>query len=249
MDVARAELDPGELIGADWNPNEMTEAEFSLLKEQITQVGFIDPPTVAAVEAKDGRTYYEIVGGHNRAAAAKALGLKKIPVDVLQGDKWQEEDLRKLQAVRLNVLHGRMNPEKMVSLYNEMVKKYGHEATRMLGYTNEDGIKKMVKQVSDGLRGTMGAEKAADFESRAKTAKTSGDIGRIVSEIMSEHGETVDYNFMIFSWGGKDHVYVAMGPRLKQAMDIIMNACRQNVVDINDLLTDAVEDAAARLRN
>jgi len=249
LDIDRKVMAPGDLRGAEWNPNEMTRDEFEMLKEGIKKFGFIDPPTVARVQSEDGSTYYEIVGGHNRVAAACDLGLPSIPVDILQGDKWQEEDIRKFQAVRFNVLHGSMNPEKMMKLYNDMAAKYGKKVTRMLGYASDDGIKKMIKQVSDGLRGSIGPEAAADFESRARKSKTSGDIGRVVSEIMSEHGETVDYNFVIFSWGGKDHIYIAMCERLRDAMKIIMDASRQNVIDINDYLTEAVEDAAARLRN
>lgn len=249
LDIDRKIMSPHDLSGAEWNPNEMTKEEFALLKESIAKVGFIDPPTVARVKKADGDFYYEIVGGHNRVAAACELGLPSIPVDILQGDDWQEEDARKLQAVRFNVLHGNMNPEKMMRLYNEMAKKYGKKATRMLGYANDDGIKKMIKEVSGGIRDSLGPEAAADFESRARKSKTSGDIGKIVSQIMSEHGETVDYNFVIFSWGGKDHVYVAMCERLMVAMKLIMDASKQNVVDINDYLTDAIEDAAARLRN
>ena len=145
LDVERITISPKKLVGAEWNPNEMTADEFALLKKQISEVGFIKTPIVAEVVDDDGKSFYEIVAGHHRVAAAKELGIKKIPVDVLQGEKWQEKDLRKLQNVRMNVLHGNMNPEKMVSLYNEMVEKYGNEATQMLGYATDAGIKKLIR--------------------------------------------------------------------------------------------------------
>ena len=31
LDIVRIEVDPGILVGAEWNPNEMEQAEFDLL--------------------------------------------------------------------------------------------------------------------------------------------------------------------------------------------------------------------------
>jgi len=247
MDVERITVSPGELVGAEWNPNEMTEEEFALLKKTIKKVGFIDPPTVAHVEREDGSTYYEIVSGHHRAAAAKALGLKRIPVDVLQGDKWQEEDLRKLQNVRSNVLHGKMNPDKMVAIYNEMAKKYGDEAVQLLGYTDDSGLQKLIKQVKGDIKKSMSAELADEFGKQAKEARTVGDLDKIIQRFMSDSGDTAQYSFLVFTWGGKEHIYVAMSDKTREAMKRIVRASRSKKVDINEIIEEAITDAALGL--
>ena len=244
MDVERLVLNPKDLVGAEWNPNEMTEDEFALLKETISEVGFIDPPTVAEVQRKDGTTYYEIVSGHNRAAAAVELKLRRIPVDVLQGDRWQEEDLRKFQNVRSNVIHGKMNPEKMVALYNEMASKYGEKAVRMFGYASDAGLKKLIKQVSKDIKKSMSSELADKFEEQAKEARTAGDLDKIIQRMMSEGGDSAAHSFLVFTWGGKEHIYVAMSDKTREAMKRIVRASRSKKVDINEIIEDAITDAA-----
>jgi len=248
LDIARVVLSPKELVGADWNPNEMTKEEFGLLCETIEEVGFIDPPTVAEVEDNKGNTFYEIVGGHSRAAAAIEVGLKSIPVDVLVGDKWQEADLRKFQNMRLNVIHGKINPEKFVSLYNDMAEKYGQDRVgRMMGYVKEDGIRKMIKEVAKGIRETLPPEMSEQFQEQAKEARTVGDIERIIQALFQEHGDSVKYNFMIFTWGGKEHIYIAMSKKTREAMKKIMKVSKTAEVDINDLIGEAIEGVAKGL--
>jgi DNA repair exonuclease SbcCD nuclease subunit len=247
LDVVRIEIDPNELVGATWNPNEMEKDEFDLLKEQIVEVGFIDPPTVAEVEGSDGAFFYRIIGGHNRVEAAKELKLSLIPVDVLQGERWKDEDLQKLQTVRLNVLHGKTNPEKMVALYNEMATKYGAAVTKMLGYTTDHGLKKMIKQVQGDLSKTLSPDLAKQFAEQAKEAKTLGDLEKIIQKLMAESGESAKYGFVVFSWGGKEHIYVAMSDKTREALKRIVRAARTKKVDINEIIEEAITDASRNL--
>jgi hypothetical protein len=247
MDVKRIEIDPSDLVGSAWNPNEMEKEEFALLKEQIKEVGFIDPPTVAEVEGADGKCFYRIIGGHNRVEAAKELKLRLIPVDVLQGDRWKDEDLQKLQTVRLNVLHGKTNPEKMVALYNEMATKYGDAVTKMLGYTSDHGLKKMIKQVQGDLSKALSPDLAKQFAEQAKEAKTIGDLEKIIQKLMAESGESAKYGFVVFSWGGKEHIYVAMSDKTREALKRIVRASRTKKVDINEIIEEAITDAARGL--
>jgi hypothetical protein len=249
LDIVRIEVDPGILVGAEWNPNEMEQAEFNLLKEQIAEVGFIDPPTVAEVEDAQGKSFYRIIGGHNRVAAANDLGLKRIPVDVLQGERWKDEDLQKLQTVRLNVLHGRTNPEKMVALYNEMATKYGADVTKMLGYTTDHGLKKMIKQVAGDLSKTLDPSLAKQFQEQAKEAKTVGDLEKIIQRLMADGGETAKHGFVVFSWGGKEHIYIAMSDKTRESLKRIVRASRDKKIDINEIIEEAIVDAARGLES
>jgi len=249
LDIARIEVDPNILVGAEWNPNEMEQAEFTLLKQQMGEVGFIDPPTVAEVEDAKGKRFYRIIGGHNRVAAAKELGIKLIPVDVLQGERWKDEDLQKLQTVRLNVLHGKTNPEKMVALYNEMATKYGAAVTSMLGYTTDHGLKKMIKQVKGDLAKALPPDLQEQFKEQAKEAKTVSDLEKIIKRLMDEGGDTAKHGFVVFSWGGKEHIYVTMSDKTREAMKRIVRASRDKKVDVNEIIEEAVVDAARGLNN
>lgn len=247
LDVERVVLSPGSLIGAEWNPNKMSDEEFALLKKQITEVGFIKTPIVAEITGDDGKPFYEIVAGHHRVKAAQELGLRNIPVDVLQGDHWEDTDLRKLQNVRMNVLHGSMDPEKMVSLYNEMAEKYGSEATQMLGYATDAGIQKLIKQVTGDMKKALPEEMGEEFEKQAKEARTVGDLDKIIQRFMADGGDSAEYNFLVFTWGGKEHIYVAMSDKTREAMKRIVRASRSKKVDINEIIEEAITDAALGL--
>ena len=248
LDIVRIEVAPEDLVANDWNPNEMPPEEFELLKEQIKEVGFIDPPTVVEVEDDRGNSYYRLIGGYHRAAAAKELGLRTIPVDLLLDSKWQDEDLQKFQTVRLNVIHGKMKPEKFVPLYEEMAKKYGQDkVTRLMGYTKDDGIRKMVKAVAKSMQDSLPPDMAEQFQEQAREARTVGDIERIIQQLFQEHGDSVKYNFMVFAWGGKEHIYIAMSKSTREALKKIMKASRKHEVDINEYIGDALKSVAETL--
>lgn len=247
LDIERVVVSPDLLVESEWNPNEMDPEDFELLKEEISEVGFIDPITVVDLGVGDDKRY-RVIGGAHRLAAARQLGIEKVPVDVLQGEIWADTDLQKFQCVRLNVLHGRLKPEKFVKLYNEMAEKYGQEQVgRMMGYTNEDGIRKMIRDVAKGMKESLSPEAAEKFQERAKKAQTVNDLERIIQDLFEEHGDTVEYNFMVFAWGGREHIYVAMSKRMHSAMKQLMKAAKKQEVDINELLADYIELAAQAL--
>jgi hypothetical protein len=243
-DVIRRLMIPVEKFRpAEYNPNMMNDEEMNLLVETIQDVGFIDP--VTAVELEDGT--FGIIGGEHRWKAACRLNLKEIPADVLQGERWKDEDLRKLQNVRLNVIHGKMDPEKMLKLYNEMASKYGEKAVRLLGYTSDAGLKKIVKNVAKEMRNSLPPEMAKEFEEKAKEARTVNDLERIIQHLFQEHGDSLQFNYMAFAWGGKEHVYIAMSKKVHEAMKKIMSLSRKVAVDINEMIGDAIVDIAEAL--
>lgn len=244
QDIVRMEIELDKLKVMEWNPNEMDEKEYKLLLDNIREVGFIDP--VTAVPLEDGT--YGIIGGAHRWRAAHEVGRKTVPVDVVQGDKWKDEDVVKFQNVRMNVIHGKMNPDKFLKLYNDMAEKYGKDkVAALMGYTSEVGIRKIVKNVAKSMKESLPPEMAAQFEQQAKDARTVGDLERIIQHLFQEHGDSVKYNFMVFAWGGKEHIYVSMSKKVHSAMKKIMKASRTGEVDINELLGDAIEEVAESL--
>jgi hypothetical protein len=52
---------------------------------------------------------------------------------------------------------------------------------------------------------------------------------------------------MVFTWGGKEHVYIAMTKKTRESIKKIMKAARSDKVDINSLIGDAIEGVAKSL--
>jgi ParB/RepB/Spo0J family partition protein len=239
-DIIRMELDVDSLVPDPENPNEMDAKEFEMLVETIKEVGFLDPVTVAELSNGD----YAIIGGEHRAKAARVLGMKTIPCDVVQGEKWESADLRHFQNVRLNVIHGKLNPEKMLAMYNKMASKYGDKAIKLLGFASDTGLMKILKDVKSEMKASLPPEMAKEFEEKAKNARTVNDLEKIIRHLFEAHGDTMHYNFMVFSWGGKEHIYISLDKDVHDSMKKIMNKAKKDKININDLLGAAINDIA-----
>ncbi|MHC4929768.1 MAG: hypothetical protein ACYTFU_08835, partial [Planctomycetota bacterium] len=117
----------------------------------------------------------------------------------------------------------------------------------MFGYTTNDGIQKLIKQVSGDMKKTLSPDMAEEFEKQAKEARTVGDLDKIIQKFMSESGDTAQYSYLVFTWGGKEHIYVAMSDKIREAMKRIVRASRSKKVDINEVIEEAITDAARGL--
>lgn len=73
-------ISPCDLIPAPWNKrDEITPASVADIMESIKTSGLIHPPVVR----RDGQGRYQILAGHRRIAACKALGMETIPCDIV----------------------------------------------------------------------------------------------------------------------------------------------------------------------
>lgn len=245
-DIVSAVVPIGKLVPMEDNTNEMDERELTLLCDTIKENGFIDP--IAVIPRDDGR--FEINGGEHRWKAAKQLGYIEVPCDVLVGEKWKDPDLRRLNAVRLNVLHGKQNPDKMLSLYNKVVDRYGPEAVaRYMGYTSEAGLHKVIRNVSEGMRGALPPDMAKKFDEKSKKAKNIGDVEKIIQHLFQEQGDTIKYNYLIFSWGGQEHVYIAVNKDVHENIHKILEIAKIRQCDVNDIIGKAIKSTADSLEH
>ena len=225
-----------DILENSWNPNKMDDSSFNRLTEELRDVGCIDPIQVVPLE--DGT--YRILGGAHRFQAAKVLGWDSIPCVILSDVKWQDEDLQKLVTVRLNVLRGKIDPSRMVSLYDEMQAKYGEAALQgMLAYTDQDAWGKMLKSIGKGLA-KSGLPKAIvdQFAESAKELKSVDDLSTILNSLFTQYGDTLQYNFMVFTFGGKEHIYITMTKPTKRAMDQVLKFCKTHRRDINEVFAE-----------
>ena len=217
---------------------------FQRLCDEIRDVGFLDPLEVVPLDT--GR--YRILGGEHRWQAAKVIGLEELPCSVLVDAKWQDEDLQKFTTVRLNVLKGKMDPEKFAKLYQEMASKYGAESLQhLMGYVDTKGFQKLVGDVKKGMKKSLPKDMQDEFDEKAKDAKTVEDLSNIIQHMFARYGDSVGMSFMIFTYGKQEHVYIQATSRTKKALDKVIQYCRESGDDINDVMGPIVEEAAKQM--
>ena len=237
------EVIPIDLIDNNaWNPNSMDSKDFVRLCEEIREVGFLVP--IQVVPTDGGR--YRILGGEHRVAAGKEIGMDGIPCVVAQGKMWDEEDLQKLVTVRLNALSGKVNPARMTALYDEMAHKYGEEQLQALfAYTDDSAWKSLKKTIQRGIAKTgLPKEAQKQFEERTKDSRTVEDLGLVLNNLFSQYGDTVDQSYMIFTYGKKNHIYLAMSKEVFAAVKKITKHCSDTGEDMNDVLFPALKEIA-----
>lgn len=231
-----------DVVPNPWNPQHMDEAMFARLVEEIKENGCT--AAIQVVPLADGS--FRIIGGEHRWRACQEAGLEQVPCTVLQGKRWQDEDLQKFETVRLNVIGGKMNTDKFIKLYEEMADKYGKDALQQLmGYVDTRQFQKLVGEVKRGMKQALPKEMHAEFDEKAKESKTVEDLGTVIQTLFAKFGDTVQQSFMVFTFGKKEHVYVQMTRPMKKALDKALNYCRESGADINDLLAPILEEAAS----
>ena len=222
----------------DWNPNDMDDVTFERLKEEVQAAGRLTEPIVV-VPIDDDK--FRIIGGAHRYEIVRQLEWDTIPANLLVEERYAKEDVQKFETVKRNVIHGKLTPEKMARLYEEMADKYGEESLQKLfGYTDKQAWGKLVKGVKDSVRRELPKAVAAKFSEAADKADTIEDLGVILNQIFAEHGETVDKNYMVFTYGGKEHIYIAMSKGMRKEMKKLQKYCNDHNKDINDIIAFGV---------
>lgn len=229
----QAYISVDRIVPNSWNTNEEDERTFDHLVDDVAETGFIDSLTVVGID--DGN--YRIIGGEHRWRAAKAAGEDEIPCLILKGKKWKDQDLQKFVTVRLNMLKGKINPEKFAKLYREMADKYGAEQLQKLfGFTDKNAFRRILKGVTSAAKQVLPKELHADLDEKAKDAKTVEDLGVIVQEMFAKYGDTADKSFMIFTHGKQEHIYIQMNTPMRRAMDKVATYCEVSGTDINKFM-------------
>jgi len=232
------ELPLESIVVNDWNPNTLDGEGFERLVTEMGETGFLDP--IQVVPLDDGT--YRILGGEHRFHAAKRLGWRRIQAMVLTGAKWLDADLQKFVTVRLNVLHGKLNPTRMAQLYDEMAAKYGDDALAgLMAYTDKDAWKQVLKDIGRGIAKSLPKGMAAQFKDSAPKIKSLDDLTAVLNKLFSEYGSTLDKNFMVFTYGGKEHVFVVLDELAKRSVDALVAHCKSEEIDVNAALGPAID--------
>lgn len=223
------------LLGHDLNPNEMSEDKFDELVEGIRKDGFDEPIQVVPHPKREG--YYLIAGGHHRVKAAKRIGLKKAPAVIKTG--WSEDEA-KIALVRRNILKGKMNNSKFTSLYTELAKTYDVKLLQaMLGFTE----KKEFEAVYENVATNLPAPQRKALAKAKEKIKSVDDLSSVLNTIFKEAGSQVDEGYVVFTFGGKDHHYIAVDDDTNERLKALKKAAEDGGISPRDFLKSIIAQA------
>jgi len=153
------QVNPAELLPADYNPRQIDEHQMSALKRSIDRWGFVEP---VIVNKRSG----VIVGGHQRTAAALELALETVPVTYVDLD----DDAEKALNIALNKIAGDWDEDKLQELLAEL--EQGGQELEALGFGGSEieALLHELEQDGEGKEyevpggGEISAEDFSEFE-------------------------------------------------------------------------------------
>lgn len=111
-----------------WNPNEMMEKTYEHLKREMEREGLVAPIIVR--KKGDG---YQVIDGEHRLKACKELGLKQVPVVVLEN---VTDERAKMLTLNVNHIHGADNPVRLAEVLDSL--RTESDIDSILGYTDKE---------------------------------------------------------------------------------------------------------------
>jgi hypothetical protein len=225
----------------NWNPNVMDDPMFDRLVQEMEESGVISP--IQIVPSEGGR--FRIIGGEHRWAGARTLGKETIPCNVLLDEKFVgDSDLQKFLTVRLNKISGDIDIKKMIKLKTDLAKKYGDKQLRMLfGYTRQDAWNKLVTGLEDAIdkTGISNPKLKSELKKKARKTKTVDGLAKVLKNLFKKYGSDLKYSFMVFSFGGKNHLYIIANEETQKALEKVKSICEKRGLDINDVIGPAIQ--------
>ena len=107
MKIVKRKID--DLIGAEYNPRELTGKQYNDLKDSLKRFGMIDPVIVN----KHPERMDIIVGGHQRCKVWKDLGNKEVPTVEVDLSPVKEKELN----IRLNKNTGQFDKDALANYF------------------------------------------------------------------------------------------------------------------------------------
>lgn len=234
--VVRQDLPIDVLLPNEENPNKMSARQFDLLVDNIERTGITDPILVRPVAGDK----YRVVGGHHRLEAASYLDFEKVPCTIITDPDFDEE-AEQFQMVRMNVIHGAMDPQKFMNLYNKVSAKYEQDVLQeMFGFADEALFKSLIKETKDSLPKDMQKE----FDEATKEVKTIEELAGVLNHMLANFGDTLEYGYMIVDFGGKESVWLRMHKKDRVNFDKLASNCKSAGVTVDDLFRHMMLAAA-----
>lgn len=222
------------------NPNQMNDSEFNALCNELDANGLIDPIQVVGPQ-EDGK--YLILGGHHRYDAARVLGWSEIACVVLAPDEWKGEKVE-FQNIKMNVLKGNLNPQKMMKWYEDKAKHYSAEAlAELTGHVNIDAFLKIVGEMRKSIKDSGLPDDIKDKVAETLSeVKTIDGLSNVLNSIFAKYGDTLKYGFVSFSYGGQNNLYVQATKETWNIVNKMKDECCEKQIDINILFGKALKN-------
>jgi hypothetical protein len=182
---------------------------------------------------------HTLLDGEHRLRALQIVGFTEAACVITD---IADEDERRFITMRNKFLQGEIDKVKFTKLWTDMVKKYGADKVRELMYVSDDDRKmldSLILEVKTGLPDDMKDE--LDKKKAAGEIKNVEDLSRIVNEMFARYGGTLDRSYMVFSFGGKTHLWIQMNKELKKKIDYITEKSEAEGRDVNAVFMEALK--------
>lgn len=237
-DLKRLMVPIGKLHPNPLNPNEMSDAQFNLLYDNIEKVGLTDP--ILCVPHPEHEGDYLIIGGEHRWEVGKLHGLDEVPITLNDSEDF-DEDQQKFQIVRHNIIHGKMSPKKFLELYQSLKEKYTDEiAAESFGFAEQEEFERMIRTTRASLPDDM----KKVFDASKHEIQTIEDLSRVLNHLFSTYGDTLEYNYMILDFGGKESILLRMLSHQKKPVMEFFDKCRSANRTADEALLHLIESVS-----
>ena len=251
------------MVKNDKNPNKMRPREFDLLCDNMNSTGWTDPILArpldhkklakvftsvganedAIVEAMlSGDMKVRIIGGHHRYDAASYLGFEEGPVTIIMDPDF-DDDMETFQVVRMNAIHGKMDPTAFMDLLGDLPNKYADDVLQeLLGFADEAEFNRLAKQMAKSLPDKATQDK---FTEAAKEIKTIDGLAKLLNHMFATYGDTLPFGYMVFEYGGQKSMWLRSEAKTMKALEILGIICIDNKRTMDDVLGTVIQMMAA----
>ena len=256
-ELLRLDMPLGLLVKNEKNPNKMNAREFDLLVDSIEQSGVTDAILVRPLDfnkvrlmatkwANDGLVQqfekqeqkFKIVGGHHRFDAVSYLGFETVPVTVIMDPKFDERR-ETFQMVRMNTIHGKLDPAAFFKIYSDLTDDYTDEVLQeAFGFADDAEWKRLVNQTAKALPTKELQDK---FKEAAAEVKTIDGLSTLLNQMFTKYGDTVPFGYMIVDWGGQKSVWIRVSKKTMDAVDAIGTLCMDKQRTMDDVFGGVVK--------
>ena len=222
------------------NPNRMSAREFDLLCDNLGKTGMTDAILVREIEPDAAGPLWRIVGGHHRYSAAAFLGWEDVPITVLPDDFDDEQE--KFQLVRMNAIHGKLDPPAFYNLYSQLSSKYSEEILQdAFGFAEEAEFKKLIAQTAKMLPDKAQQDK---FKEAAAEIKTIDGLSALLNKMFTQYGDTIPHGYMIIDYGGQQSMWLRVGKKTMDALGVVGLMCVDKHRTMDDIVGGLVRSIA-----
>ena len=218
------------------NPQIMKDEEFNRLVRNIQEEGFLEP--ILVVDDKD---HFEILSGAHRYEAAKVLGLSEVPAIILEE---VPEERRIYLLVRMNAIKGQLDRYKFTDLVNKFLKDYEKSAWgELIDLFMVD--KEEFERLYLDIKHSLPKEIQDMLPKTGEEIKNIENLAQILNRLFSQYGDTLELNFMIMDFGGKEHLWIKCEPDTWKYVKMFVDKCKtENLnmdIEIGKLIKANVE--------